>query len=351
MEKNLTFIDQTLGYAWENQYLRSSEFIDVKRKISALSQIVFDLTLQSFVTVLQSGMVDIAEIRVCIQPDAKQVVQARQLGCKYVKIALTDKTVKKLAASEAEALSQARAGEMTIALHISGSCQYSVSSIRRLRRLVQEYGISSIVFDDEHSALDPMLTYETLLKLQQQIPCLVEYYGKNAMGLATGNALGAIKSGVRHIAVSVGGVAGYPAIEEVLMGGWVLLKFPLEVPKNIAACCEEILHYVDQRVQPTKPIIGCNIFAHESGIHVDGVNKKSDLYEPFTPETVGLLRKIIIGKHSGKAAIELKLKELNLSVQPTAVMQVLEKVRDLAIWQKAPVSDKQLRELVYEVAS
>jgi len=351
MKTNFTFIDQTLGYAWESQYLSSSEFIEVKRKIAALAQVVFDLNLQVFVAVLQSGAVDIGDLRVCIQPDAKQVIQARQLGSRYVKITLTGKDVKKLSVPVLEALSQARAGEMTVALHITGSCRYPASRIRCLCRLVKEYSINSIVFDDEHSELDPVHTYATLLKLQQQIPCLIEYYGKNAMGLATGNALGAIKSGVRHIAVSVGGVAGYPAIEEVLMGGCFLLKFPLEVPKNIAACCEEILHYVGQRVQPTKPIIGCNIFAHESGIHVDGVNKKSDLYEPFTPETVGLSRKIIIGKHSGKAAIELKLKELNISLESTSVMQVLEKVRDLAIWQKAPVSDRQLQKLVHEVAS
>lgn len=331
--------------------MSSSEFVEVKRKIAALAKVVFDLNLQAFVAMLQSGGEDAGDIRVCIGPEAKQVIQARQLGSRYVKISLPRNAVKKQPIPVLAALSQARAAELAVTLHVTGSCRYSRSTIRSLRQLVKEYGISSIVFDDEDSKLDPMLTYELLVSLQQQIPCPVEYYGRNAMGLATGNALGAIQSGVRHIAVSIGGVGSYPALEEVLMGGWFLLKFPLTVPQNMAASCEEILRYAGQRVQPTKPIIGCNIFAHESGIHVDGVSKKSDLYEPFTPETVGLSRKIIIGKHSGKAAIELKLKELNLSIQPTAVMQVLEKVRNLAVWQKAPLSDWQLQKLVHEVAS
>ena len=331
--------------------MSSSEFIEVKRKIAILAKVVFDLNLQALRAILKAGTEELGDIRVCIGPDARQVKQAHQLGSRYVKITLAGKAVEKLSAPVLAALSQARTVEMAVALHIAGSCYYSTSSICSLRHLVTEYGISSIVFDDKHSTLDPMLTYESLVSLQQQISCPVEYYGRNGMGLATGNALGAIKSGVRHIAVSVGGVDGYPAFEEVLMGGWFLLKFPLIVPPNMAASCEEILRCAGQRVQPAKPIIGCNIFAHESGIHVDGVSKKSDLYEPFTPETVGLSRKIIIGKHSGKAAIELKLKELNISIQPTAIMQVLEKVRDLAVWQKAPLSDRQLQKLVHEVAS
>lgn len=351
MKAELTFIDETLGYALGKQHLSISEFIYVKRKIAAMSQVVFDLTLQSLMAVSRYETVDVQDIRVCILPDAEQVAQVHQLGCSHVKVYLNYKDVKKCPVAVVEALKQARAWDMTVALHITGSCQYSASKLRCLCQLVKEHGIVSIVFDDCHGELDPVLTYWLLLDLQQKIPCSVEYYGNNEKGLATGNALGAIKSGVRRIAASIGGVAGYPAFEEVLMGAWCLLKLPLDVPRNMAVGCEEILSCIGRSVHPTKPIIGSRIFAHESGIHVDGVNKKSDLYEPFTPETVGLSRKIIIGKHSGKTAVELKLKEMNIAIQPQAVVQVLEKVRSLAIRQKAPVSDMQLQNLVNEVAS
>ncbi|MBP2630497.1 MAG: leuA 1 [Firmicutes bacterium] len=350
MKADFTFIDQTLGEALERRYLDISEFICVKQKIATLSQFVFDLTVHSLLAVLHYDALVVKDIRVCIQPNLEQVAQVHQCGCRNVKISLNYKDVRKLPDLVAQALSEACKWQMTISLHITGSCRYEASDILYLGKIIKEYSISSIIFDDEDSELDSVNTYCTLLDLQKQIPCPIEYYGKNAMGLATGNALGAIKSGIRYIAVSVGGVAGYPAFEEVLMGARYLLNFPLDVPPNMAIRCEELLSYVGQSVKATKAIIGSYIFAHESGIHVDGVNKKSDLYEPFTPETVGLIRKIIIGKHSGKAAIELKLKEMNIFVLPIVVIKVLEKVRGLAIRQKAPVSDLQLQKLVYEVA-
>ncbi|QDR79862.1 homocitrate synthase/isopropylmalate synthase family protein [Sporomusa termitida] len=351
MKTDVIFIDQTLGYGLEHQGLGTSEFIYIQRKIAALAQVMFDVSLQSLVAVLDCGAVAVKDIRAGIAPDARQVALAHQSGCSKVKVNLNAMDFCNLAAPVAEALRQARARGLAVSLQLTGNCQYSSARLLQLCWLISKYEISSVAFVDEYSDHDPLFTYGALLNLQQQLPCPIEYCGKNGSGLATANALGAIKSGVACVAVAVGGVAGYPAFEEVLMGARFLLKLPLAVPANIATCCEEILSYIGQCVQPTKPIIGSDIFAHESGIHVDGVNKKSDLYEFFTPETVGLSRKIVIGKHSGKAAIELKLKELNIFLQPTAVLTVLEKVRSLAIRQKAPVSDLQLQKLVHEVAS
>lgn len=169
------------------------------------------------------------------------------------------------------------------------------------------------------------------------------------MGLATGNALGAIKSGIDSVSTSVGGIGDFPAFEEVAMSLRHLFGLPVFIPREIAVWCKEILDCLGLDISKTKPIIGQNIFAHESGIHVDGIIKKSDLYEPFAPEEVGLSRQIVIGKHSGKAAIEQKVKELNLSLKPAFLSPLLEKVRLLAIRQKAPVLDEQLELLAKEM--
>lgn len=351
MKADFTFIDQTLGYALAERHVGTPEFLEIKRKIAAMSHSLFDLPLQSFRAVMDDGLENTMDIRVCIQADSEQVEQIYQMGCGQVKIAITHYELRIMPVTVTQALRQAQARGMKVTLHVTGGCQYRALELRRLIRIVHEYDVSSLVFDDAQGTLDPMVTYQNLLKFQQVISCSVEYYGKNRLGLVTGNALAAIQSGVRYIAVSVGGIADYPALEEVLMGARYLLEFPLPVPNNLAICCEEIFHFLGQHVHTTKAIIGSSIFAHESGIHVDGVNKKTDLYEPFTPEVVGLSRKIIIGKHSGKASIEFKLKEMNIFIHPVVVQTVLEKVRSLAIWQKAPVSDMQLLELVHEAAS
>jgi homocitrate synthase NifV len=199
--------------------------------------------------------------------------------------------------------------------------------------------------------LDSLSTDGALRYLKQIVPGELEYHGHNARGLATGNVLGALRNDIRYIAVSIGGIGGYPAFEEVLMSSKFLLQKPLSIPRNLALRCKEILKRMGERVPATKPIIGSRIFAHESGIHVDGIIKKSELYEPFLPETVGLSRMIIIGKHSGKAAIEEKLRELNICINPSCVPQLLEKVRELSVKQKGPVSDAQLPKLVGEAMS
>ncbi|WP_371378115.1 hypothetical protein [Sporomusa aerivorans] len=352
MKTDIVFIDQTLSYALENQYVDSSACSHVKEKLAALAPVLFDLTLAAYAVVMHADGMGTENIRVGVRPAADEVDRAYLLGCRQIKMGLSYQEVKTLPAAVKEALRLAEARQMTVALHIAGCCRYSASGLYQIARLVRIYNnITSFVVDDRQGELDPMVTYRTLRSLKREIPCGVEYYGNNSKGLAAGNALSAIRSGIGHIAVACGGVGGYPALEEVLMGARYLLKLPLTVPENMAACCAEILKYVGQRVHTTKPIIGANIFAHESGIHVDGVNKKSDLYEPFTPETVGLPRKIIIGKHSGKAAIEMKLKEMSIVIQPAVVPLILEKARALAIGQKAPVSDQQLQKLVCEAAS
>lgn len=349
MNADFTFIDKTLGHALENKKLSILQLIRLKSKIAAMSPVLFDLSLPSLTAALRSGMTVVKDVRVCVQPDSDQIIQAYRLGCKQIKVCLAEKPGEKLPFAAAEAFKLAKGWNMAVTLHFTGG--YPVGrKLNYLSRTVTRYNIDSVVFDAEYRALDPMVTYGTLLALQQQLSCLVEYYGRNGKGLATGNALSAIKSGVRRVAVSVGGVGGYPAFEEVLMGVFCLLKFPVSVPGDLALYCKQILSSIDQSVSPTKPIIGADIFAHESGIHVDGVNKKSDLYEPFSPETVGLSRKIVIGKHSGRAAIEIKLKEMNRSLPQTAVLQVLERVRSLAIRQKAPVSDQQLSKFIHEAA-
>jgi homocitrate synthase NifV len=185
--------------------------------------------------------------------------------------------------------------------------------------------------------------------MKQRIGCNLEYGGKNELGLATGNTLGAIKSGVAIVSTSIGGIGGFPAFEEVLMSMLHLFKIPVSIPKDIAHHCKDIMGTIGVSIPNTKPIIGSNIFSHESGIHVDGIVKKSEIYEPFAPEEVGLNRRIVIGKHSGKAAILHKANELNISIKPSLVSILLERVRSLAVEQKAALLDEQLKELAKEV--
>jgi homocitrate synthase NifV len=93
---------------------------------------------------------------------------------------------------------------------------------------------------------------------------------------------------------------------------------------------------------PWKPIVGSNMFAHESGIHADGALKNPKTYEVFRPEEVGLERQIVIGKHSGTASIKAKFREYGRELQDGQAEEILKQVRALAVDMKRSLFDKEL---------
>jgi homocitrate synthase NifV len=346
MVPNLVLIDQSLGYALQSKQVRLDELMDMKRKISAMHRMIFDIPWSSLQSLAHISKFDLQDIRVGLQADVDHIQQAHDLGIRQLKLYF-DPGIQDVSLL-LKALNQAGKYRMSLTLAYLNISTYSLHAIAAFQKLSRDYYFKRLIVGDTANRLDPLATFCLLNHLQQVLAADLEYHCDNARGLATGNVLGAIKSGVRYVAVSIGGIGGYAALEEVLMSAKYLLQIPLNIPRNLAFSCKEILNRMGESVPATKPIIGTHIFAHESGIHVDGVIKKSELYEPFSPETVGLSRMIVIGKHSGTAAIEEKLKELKININPSCVPRVLEKVRELSIRQKGPVSDTQLPQLVQE---
>lgn len=91
-----------------------------------------------------------------------------------------------------------------------------------------------------------------------------------------------------------------------------------------------------------KTIVGTNVFAHESGIHVDGVLKNPANYEVFSPEEVGLERQLVVGKHSGSHTIYYKFKEFGIELSPEESAEILALAREMAVDLKRALFDKEL---------
>ena len=125
------------------------------------------------------------------------------------------------------------------------------------------------------------------------------------------------------------------------------LKYLMNVDvKYNTTLFREVAQYVakasGRELPVNKPIVGANIFAHESGIHGDGVLKNPATYEAFKPEEVGLQRQIVIGKHSGKAAIRSKFDEYCIELDDVVAEVILNRVRQMSIDKKRPLFDKEL---------
>ncbi len=132
------------------------------------------------------------------------------------------------------------------------------------------------------------------------------------------------------------------------MGLKYLMK--INVPYN-TTLFREVAEYVAEAsgrpVPVSKPIVGTNIFAHESGIHGDGVLKNPLTYEVFSPEEVGLQRQIVLGKHSGSAAVKAKFSEYLIELTEDEARDMLARVRQASIDLKRSLFDKELI-LLYE---
>ena len=140
----------------------------------------------------------------------------------------------------------------------------------------------------------------------------------NDLGLAVANSLMAVRNGARQVEVAVNGLgerAGNASLEEVVMALKVrhdFIGFDSGVnTREIYRTSQLVSNLSGIRVQPNKAIVGANAFAHESGIHVDGLLKERSTYEIMTPESIGLNdMKIVLGRHSGKHGFKKRLEDM-----------------------------------------
>eukprot|EP01137_Pigoraptor_chileana_P015169 Opistho-2@70778 len=139
----------------------------------------------------------------------------------------------------------------------------------------------------------------------------------NDLGLATANTLAGVRNGARQVEVTINGIgerAGNTSLEEIVMAIHTHAKdFPVHTEidtTQIMRTSRMVSAYTGMVVQPNKAIVGANAFAHESGIHQDGMLKHQETYEIIRPETVGLKSNLVLGKHSGRHAFRSRLIEL-----------------------------------------
>jgi 2-isopropylmalate synthase len=175
----------------------------------------------------------------------------------------------------------------------------------------------------------------------------------NDLGLAVANTLAGIGAGARQIECTINGIgerAGNAALEEVVMAIRTrnnALPYTNNIDTTkITAISRALGEITGVDVQPNKAIVGRNAFAHESGIHQDGVLKNPQTYEIMTPESIGLSKNdLVIGKHSGRHAFKKKMEALGHNLGDNALEEVFARFKALAD-QKKHITDDDLRGLV-----
>ena len=176
------------------------------------------------------------------------------------------------------------------------------------------------------------------------------------LGLAVANTLAGIEAGARQVECTVNGIgerAGNASLEEIVMALRVLPRYFERfstgiIPERLCPASEMLAHVTGMRPQPNKAIVGANAFAHEAGIHQDGVLKDRRTYEIMTPEMVGARgSRLVLGKHSGRHALVRRYAELGYDLTPAELDRAYELFILLADRKKV-VHDEDLLAIYFE---
>jgi len=177
----------------------------------------------------------------------------------------------------------------------------------------------------------------------------------NDLGLAVANSLAAIQNGARQVECTINGIgerAGNTSLEEMVMALRTrsdLLRFHTRInPKHIYTTSRLVSKITGMVVQPNKAIVGANAFAHESGIHQDGILKEKLTYEIMTPESVGIPKSsIVLGKLSGRHAFRERLRELGYRLSEADLERAFNRFKQLAD-KKREIFDEDIESIVVE---
>jgi 2-isopropylmalate synthase len=202
---------------------------------------------------------------------------------------------------------------------------------------------------DEYAALIRMLI-DRVPNIDQAV---ISVHCHNDLGLAVANSLAAVGAGARQVECTINGLgerAGNAALEEIVMALRTRadhMPFITNIdPQHITRASHLVSTVTGFAVQPNKAIVGANAFAHESGIHQDGMLKHAGTYEIMTPESVGLSKSnLVMGKHSGRHAFSKKLEELGFRLGDNAIQDAFRRFKDLAD-RKKEVFDEDITALV-----
>lgn len=250
-----------------------------------------------------------------------------------------------------EATDLAKSYGLYVSVNAEDASRTDFDFLVQFAQAAKKAGADRLRYCDTVGILNPIDTYQKITALKERVDIDIEMHTHDDFGMATANAIAGIMAGATHVGVTVNGLgerAGNAALEEVAMALKHLLNYEMGLNTTKFLELSKYVSRASNRELPVwKAIVGTNMFAHESGIHADGTLKHPQTYEVFNPEEVGLERQIVIGKHSGTAAIKQKFREYRTEISEEDAQKILVRVRKASISLKRPLFDKELV-LIYE---
>ena len=276
----------------------------------------------------------IKDIDYCLECD----VDAVNLVVPTSDLHITDKlktTHDKLLNLSNNAIDYCKDHGLTIELSAEDASRSDIDFLEKVFNEGIVHGVDRLCFCDTVGVLTPYKSYH-LFKRLTKLKAPVSIHCHNDFGLAVANTISAVLGGSTEFHSTVNGIgerAGNTSFEEMIASLYVLHGDEFETDIKIGelySASRLVSRLSGIYIQHNKPIVGDNAFAHESGIHSDGVIKNAKTYEPMNPELVGHKRRFIVGKHVGTKGLNTNLMELGLKVNKDQLNEIFSNVKSLA---------------------
>jgi isopropylmalate/homocitrate/citramalate synthase len=240
---------------------------------------------------------------------------------------------------------------------------------------VAELGAVSAIICDTVGVMTPqtMEGYVRTLRAAMRRRLVLGIHCHNDYGLATANTLAAVAAGCTLVTSTVNGLgerAGNAVFEEVVCALGDLYGAELAIDKGLLLrLSDAVARASGMFIVPTRPVVGSNVFRHESGVHVDGMLKDPSTYESISPQPLGRDHEFVLGKHSGTGLVDLLLAKNGIATTPELTLRILDRIKATKVaTNKAPLrvmatrltelwarhlafSDEELWRIVYEELS
>ncbi|MFM2666675.1 hypothetical protein AAFX24_17745 [Vibrio mediterranei] len=214
---------------------------------------------------------------------------------------------------------------------------------------IQEAGADRLRLSDTVGILNPQQYAHIIQKITDNVSIDTQCHAHNDFGYGVANTIAGLSAGARYFHTTVNGIgerAGMPDMAQTVMALKCHNDIDLGIDtKKLKSLSLQVAKASNTNLYPWQPIVGNNVFSHESGIHTNGTIKNGSAFEPINPDIVNGQRKIVIGKHSGKASLKYALDNMQHFWEEEKLDKLLALVREVSIIKKGELSYKSVCEL------
>ena len=218
-----------------------------------------------------------------------------------------------------------------VAFSAEDATRTDIEFLKRIYSKAQECGADRVHIADTTGAITPQGIDYLVKELVKDIDVDIAVHLHNDFGLAVINSITGVLAGAKAVSTTVNGIgerAGNASLEELIMAMKILYGKDYGFKtKYIKELSDLVSKASGLPIPYNKPVVGNNVFRHESGIHVDAVIEEPLCYEPYLPELVGQKRQLVLGKHSGCRAVRAKLNECELDVSDEQLIEIVKQVK------------------------